>query len=197
MHCFCGSSTQTGRPGVISLSGAVLAGGASKRMGRDKAFVEVAGKPLFEGAVHALIDAGAAEVVVVGGDSHAIRSRGFTYLPDIWPGEGPLGGIITALRAADSEVVGVLSCDLVTPSSIAIGWLVDEVGEADVAVPITEGQAEWLHAVWHIRALPVIEAAFEAGVRAPRQAASSLHVARLFGGDPRWFDDADSPEDLW
>lgn len=182
---------------AAALAGAVLAGGASRRMGRDKALIELDGRPLVARAVAALREARADPVVVVGGDAEAIRSLGLDHRSDDWPGEGPLGGIITALRAlASTAPVAVLACDLTDASPIAVRAVAGALGGADVAVPVVEGHEEWLHAVWQPHALAPLEAAFGAGIRAPRHAVDGLRVARLLDGDPCWFHDADRPGDL-
>ena len=80
-------------------AGAVLAGGASSRMGADKAFIAVGGVPMVLRAVTALRAAGADPVAVVGGDGPRLQGLGLSYISDRYPGEGPLGGIITALGA--------------------------------------------------------------------------------------------------
>ncbi len=82
--------------------GAVLTGGSSRRMGRDKALVEISGRTLVEICVAALTDGGADEVVLVGGDASALgsvvpRAR---WVADLSPGEGPLGGLLTAFAAS-------------------------------------------------------------------------------------------------
>src|SRR5688500_7809469 len=103
------------RDGVRSslrFSGAVLAGGRSIRMGRDKALLPVGGRALVTIAADALRDAGASEVLVIGGDAVALQDLGLTLVVDRWPGEGPLAGLATALAAAHDEVVAVLACDL-------------------------------------------------------------------------------------
>lgn len=179
-----------------SLGGAVLSGGASSRMGTDKALIEIDGSPLILRAVAALTDAGADPVVAVGGDRRALESLGLTYVADRWPGEGPLGGIITALHTAPTETIAVLSCDLTGAASVAVRSVAGALGDADVAVPVVDGQSEWLHAVWRRSALPALEAAFAEGIRAPRHATERLRVAQLLDGDPCWFHDADRPEDL-
>lgn len=178
------------------LGGAVLAGGQSRRMGTDKALISTEGVTLVERAVAALTEAGADPVVVVGGNRAAISSLGLVIVDDHWPGEGPLGGIITALRSVATELVAVLSCDLTEASSIAVGSVVGALGSADVAVPVVEGRSQWMHAVWRRSTLPVLEDAFAVGVRAPRAALGPLRVAQLLDGDPCWFHDADRPEDL-
>ena len=166
----------------VGLAGAVLAGGESRRMGRDKAFVSVGGEPLVMRAVRALREGGADPVVIVGGDTAAAAALGLTAVDDAWPGEGPLGGIITALRELEAELVAVLSCDLTQASPVAVRSVAGALGEADVVVPVVDGQAEWLHAVWRRRCLGVLEAAFAEGVRAPRHAVGRLRVAELLDG---------------
>jgi molybdopterin-guanine dinucleotide biosynthesis protein A len=187
-------------PGGVSggsrLGGAILAGGASRRMGTDKALITTDGMTLVEQAASALADAGAAPVVVVGGNQAAIEALGLPFAPDRWPGEGPLGGIITALRHVESDLVAVLSCDLTDASPIAVNSVVGALGTADVSVPVVDGRSQWLHAVWRRTALDTLEAAFASGIRAPKDAMSTLRVAQLLDGDPCWFHDADRPEDL-
>lgn len=178
------------------LGGAVLAGGRSRRMGTDKALIPHGGRTLVEHAATALATAGADPVVVVGGNRTAIEPLGLAVVDDLWPGQGPLGGIITALQSLSTELVAVLACDLTDASAIAVGSVVDALDRADVAVPVIDGRVQWLHGVWRRTALASLCTAFDAGVRAPRDAVGSLVVARLLDGDPRWFRDADRPEDL-
>lgn len=178
------------------LGGAVLAGGASRRMGTDKALISRDGVTLVEGAVAALRAADADPVVVIGGDRAALEALHLDVVDDRWPGEGPLGGIITALRHVETDIVAVLSCDLTDASAIAVTSVVGALGTADVAVPVVGGRTQWMHAAWRRSALPVLTAAFEAGRRAPRDAVSALTVTELLDGDPCWFHDADRPEDL-
>ena len=81
-------------------SGAVLCGGRSRRFGRDKATYLHNGTPLARISLRALREAGASEVFSIGGDADALADMGFSAVPDEHPGEGPLGGIICALRQA-------------------------------------------------------------------------------------------------
>src|SRR5205085_1408893 len=75
-----------------------------------------------ERVADALRAAGADPVVAIGGDEPALRALGLTVVADAHPGEGPLGGIITALEALGerAELVAVLACDLVDPDPAAI-----------------------------------------------------------------------------
>ena len=182
--------------GVMNFEGAVLAGGASRRMGRDKAFIEIDGVSLLQRAVTALSDAGASSVIVVGGDAKKVERLGLVHVEDLWPHQGPLGGIITALRNTSASRVAILSCDLTGASAMAIAAVLQVLGDADVAVPVVGRQGEWLHAVWQRSALPALERSFFGGERAPQRAVSELQVNQLRDGDPRWFHDADYPHDL-
>ena len=81
-------------------AGAVLCGGRSRRFGRDKATYAFNGTPLAKISLLALREAGASAVFSIGGDVDALADMGFMAVPDDYPGEGPLGGIICALRQA-------------------------------------------------------------------------------------------------
>lgn len=178
------------------LGGAVLAGGASRRMGTDKALIALGGRPLVHRSVDALVGAGAEPVIVVGGDHQALGALGLSTVADRWPGEGPLGGIITALMALPNELVAVLSCDLLEPSPAAVAALVAAIDDADVAVPVVDERLQWLHAVWRSRSVSRIADQFASGTRAPRSVANALRVVEVAADDPRHFRDADRPEDL-
>lgn len=80
--------------------GAVLAGGASRRMGTDKALVPVDGEPMVARVVAALGAAGAKTVVLVGASREVADAVGLATVPDDDPGSGPLGGLSTALAWA-------------------------------------------------------------------------------------------------
>jgi molybdopterin-guanine dinucleotide biosynthesis protein A len=165
-------------------------------MGRDKALIEVDGRTLARTVADALHAAGAGRVVAVGGDADGLAALGIEVVADRHPGEGPLGGILTALAATDAEVVMVLACDLPSPDPASIARVVDALGDADVAAPFHDGRHELLHAAYHRRAEPVLAAAFAAGERAPHRAVGDLTVVSVTGLSPLSLADADTPADL-
>ena len=181
-------------------TGAVLTGGASTRMGRDKALVEVDGRPLALIVATALRAAGATRVVAVGGDERHLRRLGLEVVRDDDPGAGPLGGVLTAMRATQTSHLVVLACDLpgARPEAVARvrGALVAAPGAA-VAWPAEGGHPQVLHAAWDVgRALPVLAAAFSAGERSLRRAAAGLPRAVVAGIPASSLGDVDRPEDL-
>ena len=157
-------------------SGAVLTGGASRRMGTDKAAL------MAHVAVAALRDAGIDEVVKIGGVTGDV--------PDDHPGEGPLGGIITALRQSSDDVVMVLACDLPLIDGSTVAAVVAALGpDDDAAAP----HGEPLCAAYRRSCLPMLERLFADGERSPRRALSSLRVATVEVPDPTRLADRDAP----
>ena len=181
---------------TATFDGAVLAGGASRRMGTDKAFIELGGATLLARVGGALFDAGATSVFVVGGNAARVKESGFCFVEDDWPTQGPLAGIITALRHTKADTLAVLSCDLLQPCAATIVLLRDSLGDGDVAVPMANSQVQWLHAVWHKRCLAHLEHKFGRGERAPKRAAKGLQVNTLTFTNAADFRDADEPSDL-
>ncbi|HEX6424986.1 MAG TPA: NTP transferase domain-containing protein [Acidimicrobiales bacterium] len=209
-------------PPVPRFAGAVLCGGASRRMGRDKALIEIDGRPLAVRVADAVGAAGAGTVVAVGGDLAALRAAGLAAVPDDEPGAGPLVGVVTALAAAGTlagaarpagrgrgagaaappadDIVFVAACDLVDPSPAAIAATVRALATSeggDIAVPLVDGRRQWVHAAWRRHARAPLAAAFEAGERAIHAAvaASGMRVVDV-ALDAHDVADADAPADL-
>jgi molybdopterin-guanine dinucleotide biosynthesis protein A len=165
-------------------------------MGRDKALLPVSGRPLALTVAEALRAAGAARVLAVGGDEAALTALGLEVVADRHPGEGPLGGILTALAATEDEVVVALACDLPNADPGAVQAVVGALGDADVAAPRRGGRLELLHAAWARRSEAHLAEAFAAGERAVHRAVQGMAVAEVEGLDDRHLDDVDEPEDL-
>lgn len=166
-------------------------------MGLDKALLPYGGAPLAARPTAALRDAGAHPVLAVGGDLDGLRAAGLDPVADPHQGDGPLGGIATALSAlGDAPAVVVLACDLPDVSVEGVRAVVAGLGEHDVAVPTVGGRLEPLHAAWRPSALPVLEACLARRELAVRDALARLHVAVVEGLDPRWLRNLNSPADL-
>ncbi len=165
-------------------------------MGRDKAFVTLDGVALAEHARRALRAAGAREIFAIGGDVQGLEAVGFTAVPDEVPLEGPLGGILTALRAASEETIVILACDMPWVESQHVTRLVASLDDLDVVLSAASGRVEPLLAAWSRAARHRIEELFTAGERSPLRAAGYLRSSVLELGGGSWSRDLDTPTDL-
>jgi len=161
------------------MSGLVLAGGASRRMGRDKAQILFDSEPLVIRAVRRLARV-CTDVVVASGDGHRLDHLGVTQVADALPGAGPLAGIAAGLESARHDLVAVIAVDMPAASPAVLAFLAGLwQGEAAV-VPVVAGRWEPLHAVWARSAAPGIVACLQAGERRVMVALATLG-ARLVG----------------
>ena len=142
----------------------IQAGGASSRMGVDKALKPFLGRPLIQRLVERLSPI-ADEVIVTTNHPEDYRFLGLRLTPDLKPGRGALGGLYTAVAAASRPFVAVVACDMpfASPGLLeAASWLLVQE-DADVAIARTEQGYEPFHAVYcRATCLPAIEAAIEA-----------------------------------
>jgi len=155
--------------GVPRLLGAVLAGGAGRRFGSDKAAAVVAGVPLVERAARTL-ERVFGEVVVV---SSRGSVEGRTTIPDLRAGAGPLAGIESALaRASDSGLDGafVLACDLPLVTAETVRAIVSALGPGAAAAAARDGSPpfEPLCAAYRVTALGDVRALLDGGTRTAR-----------------------------
>jgi len=136
----------------VSVSAAIMAGGKSKRMGQDKAWIELDGEPLIKRVADVLGEL-ADEVIVVANDPR-YESLGLRVVRDRWPQGGALGGIATGIGAATHHAVLVAACDMPFLSVDVWRVLLGHAGEADVVIPKIGGEYETMHALYTKACVP-------------------------------------------
>ncbi len=179
----------------------VLAGGGSTRFGRDKALVEFAGRPMLArmlGVVdYALSPEELACRTLVIGAAEKYGTLWAACVEDRWPGEGPLGGIVTALlhtreNEPECEWNLIVSCDMPFLTAGWLRFLLERAtkGAAQVVVPHSEHGPEPLCACWRTDAVETLQGAFERGVRKVTQGIALLRAEVLDERDWKRFDNA-------
>ena len=158
---------------------AILIGGDSSRMGSDKATFQVDGVAMANRVAAAAAEAGAAEILMIGGTQARAKNLSGAWKKDAFPGEGPLGGVITALKAAEHDTVVVLSCDMPFITAAVINSLVRGLADAQATVGRTD-RLNWLCAAWSKEeCLKPLQGVWKRNERAVHRAAVLLDVVEV------------------
>jgi molybdopterin-guanine dinucleotide biosynthesis protein A len=159
----------------------ILTGGASRRYGRDKAVTVVDGRAMARRVHDAMEAAGVEQITAVGGDGPAIADLGLAWVPDRWPGEGPLGGLITGLEAVQAPWVLVCACDLPQLEARSLRRVLDGRGgdPVDAVVPVVAGHRQTLAACYRRSTRAVLLERWQAGERSMRGALAALTVREV------------------
>lgn len=122
---------------MVSATGIILAGGLSKRMGRDKAFVELEGQPLITRVLKKLRAVCHAVIIVTNSpDAFAqFAPFGVTLAADYFPGKGSLGGIYSGLRAASTDYALTVACDMPLLNENLLRYLLECAAGYDAVIP--------------------------------------------------------------
>jgi molybdenum cofactor guanylyltransferase len=138
------------------ITGVVLAGGRSSRMGQDKALLEWKGKPLIRHAIDILGQL--CEKVVISANKNDYGFTACEVWQDVWEVQAPLTGIYSCLRRSQNEWIMVLSCDMPLVDPRLFQTMVSLSSGYDVVVPVHEGGIiEPLCGLYNKRALPQLE----------------------------------------
>ncbi len=129
------------------ISAALLAGGKSSRMGRDKNLVEIDGRPLWHRQT-ALLARLSRDVMIAAPVRPAWLPSGTRWIADALPDQGPLGGLAAILAAAAHPRVLVLAVDLPGMTSTYLQALLAHSTPACGVVPIIDGLFQPLSAVY-------------------------------------------------
>jgi molybdenum cofactor guanylyltransferase len=179
------------------IAGFVLVGGRSSRMGRDKALLPHHGQAL-AAAVASEVERAAGNCTLIG-DRARYAALGYPAVSDLYPGEGPLGGILTALRQSGAEWNVIVACDMPRISAELLRELLETAARRssiDVVAPMgPSGRFEPLCSVYHRRCGPVLQSAFDAGIRKIAEAVKGLRLDTVEIPELRALDNVNTPED--
>lgn len=185
--------------------GLVLAGGEGKRMGGDKPFREIAGKPLIELAVERAARQCGQVMISANNTTEALTKFGLPIISDLpEPGQGPLGGILGGLMALpdgiDWLVTYPVDCPVV-PGRLAIELIEVALRNGAKAAYVNHaGRDHYLSSAWHRDAAPVIAKLLADGKRRVRGPLDVLKAAELFyderSDQPGLFANANTVEEL-
>ena len=128
------------------ITGIVLAGGKSSRMGQDKGLMLYHGKAMVTHVMEQLqpcVD----ELLIVA-NTPAYGQFGYPIVADLVEAAGPVGGIYTGLAAASTELIFFISCDTPFITEEAIRKVIAQAGDAAVAVATLEGQMQPLFGLY-------------------------------------------------
>jgi molybdopterin-guanine dinucleotide biosynthesis protein A len=177
----------------LRVAGYVLAGGGSTRFGRDKALVEVGGTPML-GRMSELVRRVTGQIKIVAAPGK-YEAFGVEIVEDRWSGEGPLGGIITALEDAASSATPpewnlILSCDMPFLTREWLAFLGERAAKSKAQVVFAHSASgpEPLCACWQTDAAAKLRSGFERGVRKVTEGIALLRSEVLDEMDWKRFD---------
>lgn len=180
----------------------VLAGGRSRRMGRDKGLLMFEGVALARRAIEALTPIASDGILLVANDA-AYAGLGAPLVGDIFPGRGPLAGIHAGLLASAAAQNFVVACDMPFLNPALALHLAALASGHDAAVPLAPDRPQPLHAVYDRCCLPVIEEQLRAGQGSLQDLLARLDVRWVktaeilpFGDPARIFFNVNDPRDL-
>ena len=153
-------------PDVEQVSGIVLAGGQSRRLGRDKSLLEIEGQPLLVRTVHTLTALSDDLIVVTNApERYAPLGLPVRFVADEKPGVGSLMGLYSGLKAAHHPYALVVACDMPFLNPALLRYLLSLTAGYDIVIPRRDGLAEPLHAVYSRACLPAMDRVLRQGRR--------------------------------
>ncbi|MDO9117492.1 MAG: molybdenum cofactor guanylyltransferase [Nitrospira sp.] len=141
----------------MNVTGVVLAGGKSRRMGEDKRFLLVGEETLLTRTTSVMAQLFPEVLVIIAQDSPPLTVSGCLVHRDLIAGCGSLGGLYTGLVKASEQRIFVVACDMPFLNPDMIRWFVDRDPAADIVMARLPTGLQSLHALYSKRALPVLE----------------------------------------
>jgi molybdopterin-guanine dinucleotide biosynthesis protein A len=186
------------------MTGLILAGGKSRRLGQDKRFLSLGGRSCLQRVLDAygdLFD----RILIVADAKEPFQSMGLPVVEDLIPGRATLGGLYTGLCHAEGARVFAAAVDMPCLSADTIRIVLEHADRADIVIPDLNGKLQPTHAVYSRACLPYLKTLVE-GSRLKVQelcAIPELSVHRLpqflfeeVDPELRSFFNINTPEDL-
>lgn len=187
---------------IEGVTGVILAGGASSRMGRNKALLEVDGSPIITRTYRTLASL-FHEVIIVTNSPFDYDFLPCRKVPDIYPGCGSIAGLHSALAHSSTAHTFVTACDLPFLDPAIISYLCDiRTGGYDAVVPLSEGGQEPLHAVYSSACKDIFENAIQKSERKILDILGRMNIRQVTddelqsaGGQTKSFLNVNTPEE--
>ena len=186
------------------MTGLIMAGGKSRRLGQDKRFLILGGKSCLQRVLDVykvLFE----EIVIVADEKDPFQSLGVRVVEDMIPGKATLGGLYTGLHHAGSDRVFAVAVDMPSLSIEAIRIVLEQAGKADIVIPDLNGKLQPMHAAYSKACLPYLKKLVDASRLKVQElcAIPELSVHRIpqsvferVDPDLRSFFNINTPEDL-
>ena len=141
------------------ITGIILCGGRSSRMGVNKSFLKLGERYVIE-IISSLMKELFNRVILITNETHLYEFLKIELLEDICKGKGPLGGIHSGLVHSKSENNFIISCDIPLISKETIEFIMDYPSEKCIKVPYADGFIQQLCGVYSKSCLPLIDEIF-------------------------------------
>ena len=145
----------------MQVTGIILSGGQSKRMGTDKALIHINEKTLLENAIE--ICNNFCSKILISSNHEKHERLGYKIIPDEIKNCGPLGGIYSCLKHSKTDWNFVISVDAAFVEPEFIAFIISQVGDFDAVIPFHKNGKEPLIALYHKNSLTVIKKMLDLG----------------------------------
>ncbi len=186
----------------MNISAVLLAGGQSRRMGRNKATILFRGKPLWQIQLDPLRKLQPTEVFLSARTDPAWRPPDLTFVPDEPPSRGPLSGLAATLAGIRSSHLLVLAIDMPFMKEGHLRYLCDEIEPGRGVLPMIGNRAEPLAAIYPVEARADFVTALS-GVDSSMQRLTNqlvkmgrLRVIQVSEEEERFYRNLNEPDDL-
>ena len=139
-----------------NVTGIILSGGKSKRMGKNKALLKIGDKTIIE-LIHDKMSEIFKEVIVISNEPELYDFLGTKIYEDIHPGRGPISGIHSGLVNSTTDKNFVISCDMPLVKSELINFLLEVKSEKEVILPENNDYMQTLCGIYNKKRFPLIE----------------------------------------
>ncbi len=168
----------------IEVTGVLLAGGKSRRMGEDKRHLVVGAQTLLERGL-AVLQASFREILVVIAQNSPPLIIDARVVRDLVPDCGSLGGLYTGLTQATTPYIFVVACDMPFLNQTVIAQFTSQRATADIVMAKLDARLHPMHALYSKRCVPALEAMIQARQLKIQEivSQSSLRVRYVTEGD--------------
>ncbi len=184
----------------MQITGIILAGGKSTRMGTDKALLKIEGETLLSHAVK--LYRSVCNQILISSNSADHEIEGIVRVPDEIKNCGPIGGVYSCLKHAENEWSFVISVDAAFVTPEFVSFLVSQASNKyDAVVPVHEKGKEPLIALYNKTVLPIVEKNIESGNFKMHYLLENVRTnfvdsQEWIEHNPKLFYNINSPEDL-